>query len=331
MPDLSQMPKAELHLHLEGAFQWTTVRKVFERHYGYKLPEHPEWHHRGFRFREFSQFLQLFRDYIDPWLAQPSGYRELFQDVVAGLRLQNIRYAEIDFSIALIERSGHRLDETLALFEAEVEQARQQGIEICLFAGINRHLGPEAALHWVKRIRSAAIVSGIDLHGDEVGWSAQLFESAFKAARESGKHIKAHAGEMSGPESVREAVEGLNVTQIGHGTSSIKDQELMAMLRDRRVILEMCPTSNERMGLIPYNAHPLLELDRAGILVTINSDDSAFFGVNLTQEMARLLAERQVTLGQIKRWTANAFAQAKVDGILRQRWLEELEGWRPGV
>ncbi|NJR67400.1 MAG: adenosine deaminase family protein [Synechococcales cyanobacterium CRU_2_2] len=329
MPNLSAMPKAELHLHLEGAFRWPTLRRALFRHYGLALPVAPYWHAPGYRFQGFSDFLQLFRDYVDPWLCTPLGYQEIIRDVVEGLRIQNIRYAEIDFSVALIERTGHSLEQVLALLEEEAEAAQRRGIEVRFFAGINRHFGLGQALKWVTRLQRAPIIAGIDLHGDEVGWSAGLFQPAFELAIAQGKRVKVHAGEMTGPQSIRDAV-ALGILQIGHGTSSIQDPELMAMLRDRQVLLELCPTSNERLGCVAsYKAHPLWELDRAGIVITINSDDSAFFGLNLTDEMTRLMAERQVTVDDLKRWTANAFRQADLGEQRRSQLLQELQAWTP--
>ncbi len=329
MPDLSQMPKAELHLHLEGAFRWPTLREALFRHYGRVLPPAPHWMSPHHRFQGFGEFLQLFRDYVDPWLCAPLGYREIIRDVVEGLRVQNVRYAEIDFSLALIERTGHRPEAVFALLEAEREAARDRGIEIRFFAGINRHLGPEQAVQWVKRLQKVSIVTGIDLHGDEVGWPASLFRPAFELAIAQGKRVKVHAGEMTGPKSVRDAV-ALGIRQIGHGTSSIQDPELMAMLRDRQVLLELCPTSNERLGNITsYAEHPIFELDRAGIAITINSDDSAFFGLNLTDEMTRLIVERQVTVTDLKRWTGNAFRQADLSESQRSHHLQALQAWTP--
>ncbi len=329
MPDLSTMPKAELHLHLEGSFRWSTLQEAMLRHHGKGLPATPSWYHSGHRFHEFGEFLRLFQDYVDPWLSTPTGYREILRDVVEGLWLQNVRYAEINFSLGLVERIGHPLERVLEWLQSEAELAHQQGLEIRFFAGINRHRGSEQALKWTQQVCQASIVTGIDLHGNEVGWPASLFETAFQFAQEHGKRVKVHAGEMVGPQAIRDAV-GLNITQIGHGTSASQDPELMERLRDRQVLLELCPTSNERLLNIPsYKAHPIFALDQAGIPVTLNSDDSAFFGINLTQEMHRLMAERQASISDLKRWTTHAFKKAAIDSATRQAFLLELEAWTP--
>jgi len=130
---------------------------------------------------------------------------------------------------------------------------------------------------------------------------------------------------MTGPESIRIAVEQLGMTQIGHGTSAIQDPAVVALLRDRQVTVEVCPTSNERLGNVSsYQAHPILDLDQAGVAITVNSDDPTFFGVTLTDELSRLMQEKQATLTDIKRWMGNAFQQALIDDQTRQTLLQEL-------
>ena len=328
MLDLSTMPKAELHLHLEGAPRWSTLRLAHQRHYGRTLPPIPAWYAPGFRFGNFGEFQALFQDYICPWLCVPSGYAELIGDVVDSLLEQTIRYAEINLGVTLIERVGASLEGILELLVAEAERSRSQGCEIRIFAGLSRTRGVEDAIAWVKRLRSADIIAGFDLQSNEVGWPAEPFKPAFDLAREAGKFVKVHAGEMTGSESIQRAVEGLGLDRIGHGTSAIEDPDVVALLRDRKVTVEMCPTSNERLGNVAsYPAHPILALDAAGVAVTVNSDDPTFFGVNLTQEMERLVAERQVTLSDLKRWTANAFHAAILPDETRDRCLAELSAW----
>ncbi|MEP0892148.1 MULTISPECIES: adenosine deaminase family protein [unclassified Leptolyngbya] len=322
------MPKAELHLHLEGAPRWASVREAHQRHYGAELPELPPWYAPNFRFTHFGEFQSLFQRYIHPWLQTPLGYAEIIHDVVDSLVEQNIRYAEINVAASLVERHGASLEQVWEILETEIKRAIAQGCVIRIFVGLMRNHGVEEAIAWVRKTRLIAIVSGFDLQGDEVGWPANKFKPAFDLAREAGKRIKVHAGEMTGPESIRIAVEELEIHQIGHGTSAIHDPEVMALLRDRQVTVEMCPTSNERLGYISsYSAHPIFALDAAGIAVTVNSDDPTFFGYTLTDELSRLIKERQASLVDLKRWTRNAFSQAILDEPTRRRFIAELENW----
>lgn len=328
VPDLSLMPKAELHLHLEGTPTWNGVREAMHRHQGIVLPESPYWYAPQFRFTDFEEFRSLFRNYIHPWLKTPPGYAELTRNVVDSLVSQRIRYAEINFAPNIIERVGNSLENVLAILEAEVERARSLGTVIRIIAGLSRDEGVEKASFWVRKLVDFPIISGFDLQASEVGWPADLFKEAFAPARATGKKIKAHAGEMEGPNSIRAAVEGLGVDQIGHGTSAIKDPEVVNLLRDRQVVVDMCPTSNERLRYISsYQDHPILELDARGVSVTVNSDDPTLFGCNLTDEMIRLICERGVSVADLGRWTRNAFNKAILDEADRSTFLAELDEW----
>jgi len=326
MEQLLALPKAELHLHLEGAPRWSTLRAAHHRHYGTILPEQPPWFAPEFRFNHFREFQQLFSQYIHPWLRTPNGYAEVIQDVVDSLIAQNVRYAEINFAPSMAAQHGADLPQVWELLAAACDRAQAQNCIIRIFVGLMRPQGVDAAIAWVNATRSLAIVSGYDLQGDEVGWPAEHFQPALALAREAGKRIKVHAGEMTGPDSIRNAIEHLGITQIGHGVSAIHDPAVIELLRDRQVTVEMCPTSNERLQNVPsYQAHPLLALDAAGVAVTVNSDDPTFFGVTLTEELTRLMTERQVAIADIKRWTRNAFQAALLDADTRQRFITELD------
>lgn len=325
---LLTLPKAELHLHLEGAPRWSTLRRAHQRYYGVALPEVPPWYAPEFRFAHFGEFQSLFRRYIHPWLQTPNGYCELIRDVVDGLLEQGVRYAEINIAASLVEHHGASLDGVWQSFEEELERAKTQGTVIRPFVGLMRNHGVETAIAWVKKMRSLEVVAGFDLQGDEVGWPAEQFLPALDLARDAGKRVKVHVGEMTGPVHIRRAVEQLGVEQIGHGTSAIHDKDVVNLLCDRGVTVEVCPTSNERLGYVSsYSAHPILSLDEAGVIVTVNSDDPTFFGVTLTDELFRLATERQVSLSVIKRWMENAFRRAILDEITRQKYLSELDDW----
>lgn len=328
--DLATMPKAELHLHLEGAPRWATLRQAHQQHCGVTLPQTPPWYASGFRFTGFSEFQALFQRYIHPWLQTPFGYGEVMRDVVDSLLEQNIRYAEINFAASLVERHGAVLGQVWEWLGSEVERAQRQGCVIRIFVGLMRNHGVEEAVTWVKQTRSHPLVSGFDLQGNEVGWLADQFRPAFDLVQDAGKRIKVHAGEMIGPEAIRVAVEQMGIEQIGHGTSAIYDPDVVALLRDRQVTVEMCPTSNERLqNVLSYQDHPILALDAAGVSVTVNSDDPTFFGTTLTEECRRLVAERGVSLLDLKRWTHNALQRALLDEPTRDRFLAELEAWAP--
>ena len=326
--NLATMPKAELHLHLEGSARYATLREALSRHAGTDLPESPYWLEPDFRFESFDQFRLLFRDYLNPWLAAPSGYSEMIDDVVDSVIAQNIRYAEINFCPNVIKRVEAGLEEVLGLLGSARARASGQGTFVRWIAGLNRDEGVEETTGWIQRLVGDPVVDGFDLHGTEPGWPPDLFEGAFAPVLEAGLKLKIHAGEMVGPESVRGAIEVLAATQIGHGTTAIRDPETVALLRERGTVVEMCPTSNERLrNVASYEDHPILDLDSKGVKITVSSDDSLFTGANLTQELGRLVVERGVTMDDLVRWTRNALGVALLETHQKEEIESDLEEW----
>jgi adenosine deaminase len=151
-----------------------------------------------------------------------------------------------------------------------------------------RNFGPGFAVQMAEALGRAAHprVVGVHLGGDEVGFPARLFGTAFQVAREAGLGLAAHAGEAAGAESIREAVEVLGAQRLGHGIRCLEDDALVEDLVARRVTLEVCPTSNLCTGVVPTMAqHPLPELIRRGVRVTLGADDPSFFATDLTREL----------------------------------------------
>ncbi|AFY84826.1 adenosine deaminase family protein [Oscillatoria acuminata] len=327
---LAQMPKAELHLHLEAAPRWSTLREALHRHHGRELPQTPLFHAPDFRFADFDEFKGCFRHYIYPWLQTKRGYAELMEDVVDSLVEQRIRYVELNFNVATVDLLKLDLETVLEQLAASVATAGDRGTTIRIIAGIDRSQGSENARLQVQRLIPYPLISGFDLHGLETPETrADRFQDAWATAKEAGRKVKVHAGEMDGPASIYAAVATAGITQIGHGTSAIESPEVVNLLLERGVVVEMCPTSNERLGNVSsYQNHPILALDEAGVKVTVNSDDPTWFGLNLTQEMQRLIRDRQVSLDCLTRWTRNAFEVAIADDAMRSQFFTELQTWQ---
>jgi adenosine deaminase len=326
--NLQTLPKAELHIHLEGAAPWSSIVAAFNRHYNCDLPATPHFYDPQFRFADFQAFLDCFRKYIHPWLKTPNGYLEMVQAVVDSLIAQNMRYVELNINASTFERFGLSADAIFPAIAAILAAAEERGTTIRLIAGILRHEGPDCASAWVRQFVKNPLIDGFDLHGSEYDYPASLFADTFAPVRDSGKKLKVHAGEMVEPHYIRLAVEKLGVTQIGHGTSAIQDTSVVDLLRSQAVLVEMCPTSNERLQNVQsYAEHPILALDAAGVAVTVNSDDPAFFGITLTQEIERLVEQRHVTAPMLARWLKNAFSRAIATENQRQQWLAEVDAW----
>jgi adenosine deaminase len=150
-------------------------------------------------------------------------------------------------------------------------------------------------------------VVAFGIGGDEQRGPAELFTEVYREARDLGLHVTAHAGESAGPESIRAAVELLGAERIGHGLTAARDPSVMALLRERRIPLEVCPTSNVCTGLVPsFRDHPLPRFLEAGLVVTLNSDDPGLFGTSLENEYESAAANFELTPEQLARLSENA-------------------------
>jgi len=287
--DVAAIPKVQLHCHLEGTVHPQRFRDLAKRH-GVDIGA------RGsvplaetYRFSNFGEFLLLFRD-VSGVLRTPQDYAELATDFTLDAAAAGVRYAEVFVSPSVWTWFHHGIDveATFAAMRTAFDEAkRSSGVEVAFICDLTRNFGPERALETAKLAISLAKygIVGVGLGGDEAKYPPELFAQAFDLARSAGLHTVAHAGEAAGAESVRNAVEILKSERIGHGVRAIEDPAVVALLAERRIPLEICPTSNHLTGAAPADlAHPMGALDAAGVIVTIDADDPALFGTTLLEE-----------------------------------------------
>jgi len=287
---IARLPKVELHLHLEGAVRPETLLELSQNNSGLRQKVE-EWiaarRAQGFRYGNFRDFLSAFK-IVTLLIETPKDYALATTRLIEWLAEQNVQYAEIIFAAGVVLWKKQPLD---VVFE-EVARATQEaesltGVRVKWIFDAIRHFGLDHArevLRWAARYRSLGVV-GFGLGGDEAGGPARLFPDVFHEARDLGLHGVAHAGEACGPESIRDAVELLGAERIGHGLTAIRDAGVMALLRERRIPVEVCPSSNVSTGLIArFEDHPLPKFLEAGLVVTLNSDDPAMFGTSLQTE-----------------------------------------------
>ena len=287
---ITRLPKVELHVHLEGAVRPATLSElsqnkgVLRKKVGEWISERRAQH---FRYGNFREFLVAF-GIVSLLLEKPEDYALATTRLLEWLAEQNVRYAEIIFSAGVVLWKKQSVQAVFEAVAGAAEEAQPRtGVRVAWIFDAVRHFGMDhvrEVLRWAIHYRSRGVVA-FGIGGDEQRGPAELFPDVFRAARDGGLHGVAHAGEACGPESIRQAVELLGAERIGHGLTAIQDSQVMDLLRERRVPLEVCPTSNVATGLIArFEDHPLPRFMEAGLVVTLNSDDPAMFGTSLQNE-----------------------------------------------
>ena len=345
-PLLLTMPKVELHLHLEGSIQPTTLLELARKHAQLdNLPGQTEASLRQwFHFTDFRHFIEIYTT-ISDLLRTPDDFAHVATMLAAELARQNVRYAEVTFTPYT---HTHLLDKGISIDDIFVglDQGRQQarsvhGVEIAWVFDIARNFSfnrtgcnsydprpAEVTLEYALQGQEHHGVIGLGLGGDEVGAPPGPFAHVFNDALRHGLISVPHAGELEGPSSVWGAIYALGAQRIGHGVHAIEDPLLLAYLHQHRIPLEINLTSNQCLHIYKkLGHHPFPHLDRMGIIVTVNSDDPPLFNTDLTHEYTILMDEFGYDLQAVARIACNAFQAASLQPARRAILLAELDSW----
>lgn len=295
-PRIAFLPKAELHLHLEGSIQPATACALTAR-YGAAVTQ--EEVRRRYGFRTFPEFLEAFK-WVTSFLREPQDYALVARNLADQLLTQHIVYAEITLSVGVMLLRNQKPEANFEALLRATEPYERRGLGIRWVFDAVRQFGADAAMAVVEsaqRCNSKAIVA-FGLGGDELAVPTSEFRAAYDRATEIGLHRLIHAGELGGPEKIREAIEVLGVERIGHGIAAIHDPALMDLLAQRTIPLEICPGSNLKTGAlarqlhrddVQVKDHPLPALLRHGIPVVLSTDDPAMFHTTLQDEYANAI------------------------------------------
>lgn len=276
-----QIPKAELHLHLEGSAEPETLHELD--------PGTPVEEFRAlYRYADFDAFLKAFGA-IGKRLRTPRDYALVTRRLLERLASENVRYAEITLAAGVVLWKGQ---EFAPIFDAVRQAAAGSPVEVRWILDAVRQFGPEQGMQvaqWAaERVECGVVALGIG--GSEERGPAEWFKEVYAFARAAGLHLVAHAGESAGPESIWAAL-AIGAERIGHGIAAARDPELLRHLREREIPLEICMTSNLVTGVVKrLEEHPVRKLYDAGVPIVLNSDDPAMFGCGLAHEF-RLAAQ----------------------------------------
>jgi adenosine deaminase len=325
-----KIPKVELHLHLEGAIPLPTLL-AFIRRAGTEPDVRTVDELRArLAYPDFQGFLETWV-WKNTFITEVDDFEGMAYGALADLHRQNVPYVEMHYSPGDYRDRGFTVDDVTGAVLAGAARARDDfGIRCALIADLLWGANVEESWRWMEEATPylGRGVVAVGMGGCEGKSPARAYAELFGEARRRGFRLTAHAGEALGPASVRAVVDELGVERIGHGVRAVEDPALVELLKERRIPLEVCVTSNVRTGVYPSAAaHPVRSLFEAGVTVTVNSDDPTMFHTTLSDEYALLARDLGFSPADLKTLSLNgvdaSFLPEEEKAELRKRFEEE--------
>ena len=328
---IAGLPKAELHVHHVGSASPRIVAELAARHEDTPVPTDPELVAEYFTFTDFAHFVDVYLSVVD-LVRTADDVRTLTYEIARDMaQTQSIRYAELTCSPYTSVIRGIAAEAFCeAIEDARVAAERDFGIVLRWCFDIPGESGlpaADATLRIATEVRPDGLVS-FGLGGPEIGVPRPQFKPHFDAATAVGLRSVPHAGETTGPQTIWDALNVLGADRIGHGTSATQDPDLLRHLAERKIPLEVCPTSNIATRAVEaLDVHPIKEMYAAGVVVTVNSDDPPMFGTTLNQEYG--VAGRLLGLDAegLKRLAQNAVDASFATEDVKQRLTAEIAAY----
>ena len=329
---LRGLPKAELHLHLEGSITPETLVELSLRNDPTPLTLAEA--RAVYSYHDFPSFLLCFKQ-VTTRLHSPADYELITYNMLRDLAAQGVRHTEVYISIGILYWQNRLdVDEVMHAIESgRLRAERDFNISLLWIIDAVRHFGLEACARVFQKAaelrKTYPSIIGIGIGGDEARGPAHEFRELYAEARANGLHLLCHAGESTGPQSIWAAL-NIGAERIGHALSAQEDPDLIEVLVQRQIPLELNITSNLRTGCCPsLDAHPVKLYFEEGLMVTLNSDDPPFFGATLLDEY--LLAHRtfEFPLDQLRELAANSIEASFLPPDRKLALLGEVEryGW----
>jgi len=326
---IANLPKAELHLHIEGTFEPELMFELAERN-GITLPfESVEALHKAYDFSQLQDFLDIYYQGMNVLRTEQDFY-DLTWAYLEKVNAQTVRHVEIFFDPQGHVDRGISFETALNGIHSALSDAKKQfGMSFGIIMCFLRHLDEDDAF---KTLDSALAhrdkIIGVGLDSSELGHPPAKFERVFAKARDEGFKIVAHAGEEGPPEYIYEALDLLNVERIDHGNTSMQDDALVKRLAEEQMPLTICPLSNTKLCVVDdMKNHPLPNMLKAGLKVTINSDDPAYFGGYLNENyeaISGLLDDDKSVLADLAK---NSFDSAFISANEKARLMAEVDAY----
>lgn len=329
---LRGLPKAELHLHLEGSITPATLLELSRTND--PTPLTAEQASETYRYHDFPSFLMSFKA-VTERLRTPADYETITYAMLRDLAEQGVKHAEVYISIGILYRFGRLdVDEVMAAIErGRVRGEQDFGVSLLWIIDAVRHFGVEEGARVFRKAAELReqypSVVGIGIGGDEAGGPANDFREIYAEARAAGLRLTCHAGEAVGPQSIWAAL-NIGAERIGHALTAQQDPELIEVLAQRQVPLELNVTSNLRTGCCPsIDDHPVRRYFEEGLMVTLNSDDPPFFGSTLLDEYLLAYEKFEFPLDAMRELAANSIEASFLPPERKLALLRDVEqyGW----
>ena len=324
---LQQMPKAELHIHIEGSLEPELIFALAARNH-MELPYPSVAALRAaYAFTDLQSFLDIY--YAGASVLQTEqDFYDMTHAYLLRARADQIRHVEIFFDPQTHTARGVPIAWVIdgmarALQDALAETGITGGLILCFL----RHLSEQDACDTLEQaLPHRAKLLGVGLDSSELGHPPEKFAQVFARCRALGLHLVAHAGEEGPPAYIESALDQLHVERIDHGVRCLDDADLTARLAREQIPLTVCPLSNVKLRVVDGMAqHPLLKLLDSGLLVTVNSDDPAYFGGYLNQNFVAAFEALPLTIAHARQLARNSFTSAFIDHAVRAKYLAEVD------
>jgi len=320
------MPKVELHVHMEGSTRPETLLKLAQRSQVELPASNLEELRKWYDFVDFDHFLEIYIK-IGECLRTVDDIELIAREFLASQAEQRIIHSEVTYTPYIQHKfNGISFDDQMtAINRAMAWAERELGVTMSLTIDIPRGVSSEEGIMLAEWAISGMDrgVTAFGLGGPEVGNPPERYREAFDKARAAGLHSAPHAGEMAGPESIWGALRALHADRIGHGVRCLEDPDLVEELRARQVPLEVCPTSNVCLKVVPdIESHPLPQLLDEGLYVTLNTDDPPMFNTTLVDEYISAARILRLGVDTLEELSLNALRASFLDEDTRKKMEE---------
>lgn len=324
---IRDIPKAELHLHIEGTLEPETLFRIAERN-GIKIKfDSVEKLRQAYRFNNLQSFLDIYYEGAGV-LQNETDFYELTWEYLLKAKDQNVRHVEIFFDPQTHTERGIPFKTVITgIHQALSDGARDLNISFCLIMCFLRHLPESEAMETLlQALDFRDKITGVGLDSSESGHPPSKFMRVFEKARNEGFMTVAHAGEEGPPEYIWEAIQGLKVQRIDHGVRALEDKSLINELKRRQIPLTVCPLSNIKLCVFKnIREHNFKALFDQGLCVTVNSDDPAYFGGYVVENYLALQNAFQLTRNDIAQLAMNSFNAAFISQDKKDIFIDQIK------